>query len=64
IPNTEVKPFSADGTERETAWESRPLPGLFLFFSIHMLVYCGRKCYNKSVITEIYICDARRRELF
>jgi hypothetical protein len=40
------------------------LPGLFLFFSIHMLVYCGRKCYNKSVITEIYICDARRREPF
>ncbi|MBZ4666649.1 MAG: hypothetical protein JG770_1902, partial [Mahella sp.] len=29
IPNTEVKPFSADGTKRETAWESRPLPGLF-----------------------------------
>ena len=23
IPNTEVKPFSADGTWRETAWESR-----------------------------------------
>ena len=23
IPNTEVKPFSADGTWWETAWESR-----------------------------------------
>jgi hypothetical protein len=26
IPNTEVKPFSADGTARETAWESRTPP--------------------------------------
>ena len=26
IPNTEVKPFSADGTWWETAWESRSLP--------------------------------------
>jgi hypothetical protein len=26
IPNTEVKPFSADGTWRETARESRTLP--------------------------------------
>ena len=28
IPNTEVKPFSADGTAWETVWESRTLPGL------------------------------------
>jgi hypothetical protein len=28
IPNTEVKPLSADGTARETGWESRSLPGL------------------------------------
>ena len=26
IPNTEVKPLSADGTWLETAWESRTLP--------------------------------------
>ncbi len=26
IPNTEVKPFSADGTWWETAWESKSLP--------------------------------------
>ena len=26
IPNTAVKPFSADGTWRETSWESRSLP--------------------------------------
>ena len=25
IPNTEVKPFSADGTWLETTWESRTL---------------------------------------
>ena len=28
IPNTEVKPFSADGTAWVTVWESRTLPGL------------------------------------
>jgi hypothetical protein len=30
IPNTEVKPSTADGTARVTVWESRSLPGLFL----------------------------------
>ena len=29
IPNTEVKPSTADGTAWATAWESRSLPGLF-----------------------------------
>ena len=29
IPNTEVKPAGADGTARETAWESRKSPGLY-----------------------------------
>ena len=29
IPNTEVKPSRADGTPRETAWESRSLPDIF-----------------------------------
>ncbi len=28
IPNTEVKPATADGTAWETAWESRSLPGV------------------------------------
>ena len=26
IPNTAVKPLSADGTYRVTGWESRPVP--------------------------------------
>ena len=30
IPNTEVKPSTADGTAWATAWESRSLPGIFL----------------------------------
>src|SRR5206468_4971095 len=30
IPNTEVKPATADGTARETVWESRSLPALFV----------------------------------
>jgi hypothetical protein len=29
IPNTAVKPSSADGTVRATWWESRTLPGFF-----------------------------------
>ena len=29
IPNTEVKLFSADGTARGTAWESRTPPDMF-----------------------------------
>src|SRR5690606_17753409 len=29
IPNTEVKPTTADGTARAGVWESRSLPGLF-----------------------------------
>src|SRR6185503_15073954 len=29
IPNTEVKPVTADGTAWETVWESRSLPALF-----------------------------------
>ena len=29
IPNTEVKLFSADGTARETEWESRTPPKIF-----------------------------------
>ena len=31
IPNTEVKPFSADGTAREAVWESRTPPEYFSY---------------------------------
>jgi hypothetical protein len=49
IPNTEVKPSRADGTPRETAWESRSLPDILkqttggareaspVFFGCHLL---------------------------
>ena len=30
IPNTAVKPLSADGTARETVWESRTPPKFFI----------------------------------
>ncbi len=30
IPNTAVKPLSADGTCRVTGWESKSLPGVIL----------------------------------
>jgi hypothetical protein len=47
IPNTEVKPFSADGTAWATVWESRTLPRLNekpvsndgLFLSIFIFVH-------------------------
>ena len=32
IPNTTVKTFTADGTMRATAWESRWLPDIFIYF--------------------------------
>jgi hypothetical protein len=40
IPNTEAKPCGADGTARAAEWESRTLPGFFLFFN-------GRKASRK-----------------
>ena len=47
IPNTEVKPYSADGTWLETAWESRALPDFF---------------YNKAVeIRLTYIPHVRQQ---
>ncbi len=32
IPNTEVKPFSANGTADESLWESRTMPRAFFLF--------------------------------
>ena len=34
IPNTEVKPLSADGTWVETPWESRTLPDYIINLNI------------------------------
>ena len=39
IPNTEVKPFFADGTAMETLWESRSLPGLESYIILKEDVY-------------------------
>ena len=36
IPNTEVKPSSADNTDRATGWEDRSPPGFFIFPSCPM----------------------------
>jgi hypothetical protein len=41
IPNPEVKPFSADGTARGTAWESRTPPGIFRRGSLPYLWLSG-----------------------
>ena len=44
IPNTEVKPLSANGTVRETWWESRSLPGFYQsleeFFEAFLFAPC------------------------
>ena len=44
IPNREVKPFYADGTARETRWESRSLPGDYLktaYIILYMPFFLG-----------------------
>ena len=48
IPNTEVKPATADGTAWVTVWESRSLPGLFLEGRINR---CGPFSLEPSVIS-------------
>ena len=50
IPNTEVKPFSADGTARAAVWESRTRPGFYskrrqqmlaaFFFAAKFNIFC------------------------
>src|SRR5688572_21688122 len=52
IPNTEVKPAGADGTARETAWESRKSPGLYrkparAFSSRGLLLFGGCNTFNQ-----------------
>ena len=48
IPNTEVKPDTADGTARESVWESRSLPALFVekpdWFTPVGLFVCTGNC--------------------
>ena len=57
IPNTEVKPFSADGTWLETTWESRTLPDSMkkrthplrggFFFSFHLQRFYSLVVFNQ-----------------
>jgi hypothetical protein len=60
IPNTEVKPFTADGTARVALWESRSLPGInpkarivsktvraFFFFAIFTTLCASRNDSNR-----------------
>ena len=57
MPNTEVKPFSADGTWLETTWESRTLPdstkkepqtNVWGFFFVPSLLPSFRSCSARS----------------
>ena len=56
IPNTEVKPFSADGTWLETTWESRTLPDSmkkdspltgWVLFSFHLQRFYSLVVFNQ-----------------
>ena len=38
IPNTAVKPSSADGTAPVTVWESRSLPEAFFVVQIYLIL--------------------------
>ena len=60
IPNTEVKPFSADGTWLETTWESRTLPdstkkepqtNVWGFFFVHL-----EKSFFQIIFDEVREC--------
>ena len=53
IPNTEVKPATADGTACAGAWESRSLPGLFfaarfVFTTKRAFVWTGNLIRSRS----------------
>ena len=54
IPNTEVKPYCADGTALETGWESRSLPG-----TIHRTpaTICGGFVFNLSSMKLVVTCS-------
>ena len=50
IPNTEVKPSSADGTARETVWESRSSPGTF--FALDFGILANARVLRKGLTIE------------
>src|SRR5206468_6659843 len=61
IPNTEVKPATADGTARETVWESRSLPAVISRSpraSVRGLS-CVRHCVYGSAAATQFPCSAR-----
>src|SRR5687768_16164318 len=69
IPNTEVKPATADGTARVTVWESRSLPGLFskaasrkvrgLFFRKQGAIMIRGSVLACSAFAVVVTCTAR-----
>jgi hypothetical protein len=66
IPNTEVKPSTADGTARVTAWESRSLPGVF-FATAAVHPHRGRFHVPRASSARdrsVHVEDMLARELF
>ena len=60
MPNTEVKPFSADGTWLETTWESRTLPDSMkkkdLPVRVGLSFHITRKSYFQIIPTNVQHC--------
>ncbi len=52
---TEVKPFSADGTWRETSWESRSLPEQKTSYVNNLNIRCFFISSHKHVIASAYL---------
>ena len=75
MPNTEVKPFSADGTWLETTWESRTLPDSMkkrthplrggFFFSFHLQRFYSLVVSDeRAILYLVRIFSAARRAGF
>ena len=64
IPNTEVKPFIADGTARFALWESRTVPTLLLFFVFFFLRVLSSATLEKRVYLLLLALQRRYFSLF
>ena len=58
MPNTVVKPSTADGTARVTVWESRSLPGFIPKPEVD--VVSGFALYECSDLFGVFLCNASR----
>ena len=60
IPNTMVKPQTADGTMLATAWESRRLPGYGGLAQLGERLPCKQEVTSSNLVFSIFGDDAFR----